>query len=425
MHRTSKRHHFAPAATAAAALTLSLAVGGCSIELVSSERHDPAGRSAVAASPAANEPLPQDEFAPAPTAEAFAAMIEHEGAPAPRWAGPLELASSESRSAKRPRGGAPTRPQSPNVRQVTFAHEGGIFDPAVSRDGEFVVYASTQHRPTSDIYAKRIDSRVQIQLTSDPANDAMPAISPDGTRIAFASDRAGSWDIYVMPASGGRPLQITSDPSHEIHPSWSPDGRRLVFNRRGLTSGRWELWVVDVANNSTSQFLGYGLFPEWCPTPATGLAGGDRILFQRGRERGDRAYALWTLEYDGANATNFTEIASSPTSALINPTWSPDGKRLLYASVPQDGDWTMLAKRRPEWSDLWMIDVDGTNLVRLTEGDAVDLMPTWAGNQTVLFASDRGGSENLWSLDVRDAIAIAESGERGRFAAAGETEEGE
>ncbi|MBC7771342.1 MAG: PD40 domain-containing protein, partial [Pyrinomonadaceae bacterium] len=127
-----------------------------------------------------------------------------------------------------------------SLAQVTFASQGSDFDPAVSRDGQFIVYASTQHRPTADIYMKSVNGRTITQLTADPGQDVMPTVSPDGKRVAFASNRSGSWDVYVMTSSGGQAVQVTSDPAHELHPSWSPDGTQLVFSRMGPTSGRWE-----------------------------------------------------------------------------------------------------------------------------------------------------------------------------------------
>jgi len=298
--------------------------------------------------------------------------------------------------------------QTNNIRQASFNTEGSDFDPAVSRDGRLVVFSSTQHRPTADIYIKPIDSRVVTRLTSDPAQDAMPAISPDGSRIAFASNRSGSWDIYVMSSTGGKALQITSDGTHELHPSWSPDGSRLVFCKLGQTTGRWELWIVDVDNPLAANFIGYGLFPEWSPVPRTGMTGGDRIVFQRSRERGERSFSVWTLDYDPARneAGNETEIVASPNAAFINPGWSPDGTRVVYSAVPNDSAWTE-GSDRPAHAGLWMIGIDGRGEVSLTRGDSVDLMPAWASNGRVLFVSDRGGVENLWSLDIAPAIYAA------------------
>src|SRR5205814_1915921 len=143
-----------------------------------------------------------------------------------------------------------------------------------------------------------------------------------------------NWDIYVMPISGGKAVQITSDAADEIHPSWSPDGKKLVFSRMGDATGRWEMWTADVQNPSVANFIGYGLFPQWCPVAGTGEAGADRILYQLGRERGRHAFGLWTMDVNTGGATNATEIASSPSSALINPTWAPDGKWIAYAEVP-------------------------------------------------------------------------------------------
>jgi hypothetical protein len=73
-----------------------------------------------------------------------------------------------------PRLNSTTKAGGANRTPVSFAMEGADFDPDISPDGRRLVYASTQHRMTSDIYVKTIDSRVVSQLTSDPANDVMP-----------------------------------------------------------------------------------------------------------------------------------------------------------------------------------------------------------------------------------------------------------
>ncbi len=303
-----------------------------------------------------------------------------------------------------------------NVRRVTFAEEGADFDPCVSKDGSRLVFASTQHRATSDIYSQRTDSKVVTQLTSDPADDAMPALSPDGSRIAFASNRAGSWDIYVMPVRGGQAVQITSDSGDDVHPSWSPDGTELVFSRRSATSGRWEMWVAEAGNATVSHFIGFGLLPKWCPTPGTGENASDKILFQLGRERGRRSFGLWTIDYADGQASNPTEIASSTDKALINPTWSPDGGWIVFAEANASnasfnganafntGNFSSTASGD---SSLWMISVGGEGRVRLTQADGSHLSPTWGGGGRLYFVSGRNGHDNIWSLDLAPSIKAA------------------
>lgn len=298
----------------------------------------------------------------------------------------------------------------PNATQVTYTFDGADFDPAISADGSVVVYASTQHRPTPDIYLKRVGSSVITQLTNDPASDAMPVLSPDGSRIAFCSDRSGNWDVYVMPASGGHSVQITTDASGELHPSWSPDGSRLVFGRLGQTSNRWEMWVVDVSNPTVSEFIGYGMFPEWCPAAGTGDAGADRILFQRSRERGDRAFGLWTVDYRDGRVGNLTQLIASPLAAFINASWSPDGSHIVFATVPTPGAWERSSARPPR-AELWMMSVAGGSRVALTSGDAIDLMPAWGPDNRIYFISDRSGSDNIWSMDLSPAILAATGAE--------------
>lgn len=303
-----------------------------------------------------------------------------------------------------------------NVAQVTFVGEGSAFDPTLTPDGKTLVFAGTQHRPTSDLYSKPVDGRVVTQLTSVSGDDAMPSVSPDGTRLAFASNRSGNWDIYVMPVTGGPAVQVTTDSGDELHPSWSPDGAKLVFSRLGAASGRWEMWVTEPGNNAVSHFIGYGLFPSWSPVAATGASGTDKILFQLARQRGQRSFGVWTLDYKDGQTSNLTEIAASPTTACINPTWSPDAQKVVYSQIPLDaslGDHDVKAAlnlSRPNVATLKLVNVDGTGEVDLTGSGGSSILPFWGRSGRVVFVANFDGTENIWSIDMKPAV-LAQGGQ--------------
>lgn len=292
------------------------------------------------------------------------------------------------------------------LTHVTFAAEGADFDPCVSADNSFMVFSSTQHRATADIYSKSISGRTITQLTSDPAHDIMPSISPDGRRIAFCSNRNGNWDVYVMSARGGQAVQLSSEPTQELHPSWSPDGTKIAFCRLGQMSARWELWVMDAANAQSAEFIGFGMFPQWSPKPATAMGGKDKILFQRSRERGGRAFSLWTIDYAPGDAGSPTEVASSTSAAFINANWSPDARHVVFASVDNPGAGP--ANSPGPLSELWMVNIDGTGLVNLTtSGRFMNLMPCWAADNRIYFVSDRSGVPNIWAIGTAKAVQAA------------------
>ena len=225
----------------------------------------------------------------------------------------------------------------------------------------------------------------------------MPAISPDGKMIAFASDRNGNWDIYIKPIEGGQARPVTNSPAQELHPSWSPDGQTIVCSALGQQSGQWEMLLIDVNNPASRKFLGYGLFPEFSPT-------GEKIAFQRARFRGTRWFSIWTLDLQNGEAVRPTQIAASSNAAAITPTWSDDGARLAFATVinPNTND----PNARPNVADVWVIDIDGTNRTKLTSDKYVNLQPSWSPDGSVLFISNRTGTDNIWAVRPKPSRTI-------------------
>ncbi|MCE9592328.1 MAG: DPP IV N-terminal domain-containing protein [Planctomycetes bacterium] len=287
-----------------------------------------------------------------------------------------------------------------NVRQVTFTGEGSDFDPSIDPTGQWVVFASTQHRQTSDLYIKRVDGSAVTQLTDDPGNDAMPVFSPDGKRVAFTSDRSGTWNIYIVDINGGQPVQVTGEPTHNLHPSFSRDGKQLVYCTYGAQSGQWELVVVDIERPTLKRYIGTGLNPTWSPVE-------DKIVFQRARERGTRWFSVWTLDVVNGEGLHPTEIAASSNAAVITPRWSPDGAHVVFSTVV---DPAADQNHRPAQADVWIASADGSNRVNLTRSSSfTNLQPVWSRDGAIYFVSNRskGGIENIYSVRPDRAIQNA------------------
>lgn len=154
--------------------------------------------------------------------------------------------------------------------------------PAVSPDGRYVAFYRTGELPwgTAQLYKLDVLTGKVMRLAVDFRNygDFDPTWSPDGTRIAFASDRMGQNDIWMVNADGTGLVRVTDDPASEVHPAFSPDGRQIAFV--GDKTGATELYTVATPPQPVvrppTQLTFDGAFkanPSWHVSPPTSTTG--------------------------------------------------------------------------------------------------------------------------------------------------------
>ena len=123
-------------------------------------------------------------------------------------------------------------------------------EPAVSRRGNRLVYSVLQE--DSDIWrvdlAGRGASLPEERLIASTRTDITPQYSPDGSKIAFSSERSGHSEIWMCDSDGSNPVQVTSLGTYSGTPRWFPDGRRIVFDSQ--KNGQADLYVVDTAGGA-------------------------------------------------------------------------------------------------------------------------------------------------------------------------------
>jgi len=278
-----------------------------------------------------------------------------------------------------------------NLARHSFTTDGLDFDPDVCDRFGLLVFASTRNSERPDIFLKSLDGTALTQLTSDPADDIQPRFSPDGDRIAFCSNRGGSWDIWMTNRDGTEFTQLTRDPGDEVAPSWSPDGTQIAYSAWGSRSHQWEIWTLATQHPGIRRFLAYGMFPAWSPD-------GKRIALQRARQRGSHLFSIWTIDLADGEALHPTEVAHEDAAACIAPSWSPDGALLVYCVVPDGPAPPMATDGTPSAADLWVVELRSGLRMRLTDGAEACFNPAWARDGRVFFVSARSGTENIWSL---------------------------
>ncbi|MFI5167045.1 MAG: protein kinase [Thermoanaerobaculales bacterium] len=249
--------------------------------------------------------------------------------------------------------GAPTR-----VTQGTSVED----SPTMSRDGRRVAFLSGL-----DTWAVvLVDMQTgTVNRLEEGRHTAYPAIAPDLGSIVFASDLAGSWDLWSLALrenkAVGEPARLTDHPGDCALPTFSPDGRWIAYFR--VIEGQRDVWVIPSHGGTPVNFTsqpGVNVQPAWSPD-------GREIAFVSNRSGW---HQVWAAPFAAGHRAGEARRITSEEADASSPCWSPDGKAIAYTLSTDRG------------SDVRIAPSDGSGVTRpLTFGAKVFYVHScWARN---------------------------------------------
>ncbi len=212
-----------------------------------------------------------------------------------------------------------------------------------------------------------------------------PAPSPDGKQIAF------SWqgDLWLVGANGGEAKRLTVHEAYDYAPVWSPDGTRIAF-----TSDRYgndDVFVLNLRNGTIQRltfWTGRDRALGWTPDSKAVIIESSRDWEPYGAEA-----CAYVAPLNGGTPYRLHNVPG------IYVTLSPDGNTVAF--VRRDGSWWRKGYRGSASGDLWIHHLKERRFTRLTSDNVPDTQPMWSRDgKTLYFLSERDGTFNLWAMDI-------------------------
>lgn len=279
--------------------------------------------------------------------------------------------------------GPPSEPQPIPVREVAAAPVEYLGEPVSQQQVQEVIHAAATQviltatlrptQPTSTPGTPQATITPALTWTPGPT---LPPASGGGSRILYASNQNGNWEIYVMNADGSSPQRLTNRNGDDKSPAWSADGKRIAW--ASYTGTTWQIYTMNDNASDMKPLSPADVsadHPAWSPD-------GSLVAYDALK---DNNRDIWLIGADGNNAR---AIASNPADDS-EPAWSPDGKRLAFVSM-RDGN-----------KEIYVMDADGGNLTRLTNNPGEDRSPVWSPDGTrMTFVSSRSGSSQIYLINT-------------------------
>ena len=250
--------------------------------------------------------------------------------------------------------------QAGDVARLTDGRDHHDEEPAVSPDGTRIAFTTTRFDyRTWDIAVWDLATASPRRVTSHIAFERQPAWQPDGRTLLFASEQDGTQAVFRVSVDDGAIARVSSGPDRALMPAVSPDGRSLAYvagTRDGL-----RLFVQDLAAgppHAMTPPLETSATPRWSPD-------GRQIAFARFAPDGTSMVAIVTVATGEMRAFPIDGIA-----AVREPAWSPDGQWLAAAASSEVGE-------REDWDLILLRPDEPAAAVRVTHGPARDRAPAW------------------------------------------------